>query len=541
MRFNRELKLVLAMMLLSTLIMAAAVQPTYAVIIEPGDEDLTPPVLTGLSINPVSIDTDASPQDVTFTFSITDDLSGFEHATFFIRSPSSSQAHYGYVTLDHLVEGNPLDGVYDFVIEIPQNSEAGTWHIQRVCLFDDVTNTICHYESDIISMGYDTEFLVVGATDLVAPELTGLGINPASIEVSDTSVDVVFTFDIFDEVSGFDHATFYIRSPSGQAQYGNVKLLHLVSGDENIGTYEFTINVPQYSEVGIWYIPRICLFDQVGNTICLYESDLNILGFPTEIEVIADPFDLAHPVLVDINIDPPSVETSAGPKEVTFIFSVTDELSGFEHASFFIRSPSGQQGHFGYVTVSQHIVSGNPLDGVYEFIIVMPQYSEVGTWRIGRICLFDETTNTICYYYDDLVEMPVDSGFEVYEGISATIDIDPDTLNLKSNGEWITAYIELPDGYDVNDISIESIELEIEGHAFVVDLEAPSAVDDYDSDGIPDLMVKFDRSDIVLALGVTDIISEPGDGDPTEFKITGIVGAITFEGSDWIVVIRPGK
>ncbi|MCK4435140.1 hypothetical protein KAU92_06580, partial [Candidatus Bathyarchaeota archaeon] len=34
--------------------------------------------------------------------------------------------------------------------------------------------------------------------------------------------------------------------------------------------------------------------------------------------------------------------------------------------------------------------------------------------------------------------------------ISATVDIEPNTLNLKSEGEWITCYIELPEGYNVS-------------------------------------------------------------------------------------------
>lgn len=43
--------------------------------------------------------------------------------------------------------------------------------------------------------------------------------------------------------------------------------------------------------------------------------------------------------------------------------------------------------------------------------------------------------------------------------IVATVDINPDTLNVKSNGEHVTAYIELPVGYDVMDIDRSSIRL----------------------------------------------------------------------------------
>jgi hypothetical protein len=43
--------------------------------------------------------------------------------------------------------------------------------------------------------------------------------------------------------------------------------------------------------------------------------------------------------------------------------------------------------------------------------------------------------------------------------IIASIDIKPDTLNLKSKGNWITAYIELPEGSNVGDIDCSTIRL----------------------------------------------------------------------------------
>ncbi|MHA2304366.1 MAG: DUF3466 family protein [Candidatus Hodarchaeales archaeon] len=125
--------------------------------------------------------------------------------------------------------------------------------------------------------------------------------------------------------------------------------------------------------------------------------------------------------------------------------------------------------------------------------------------------------------------------------ITATVNIDPDTLNLKSNGNWITAYIELPTDYDVNNIVIDSIRLTIDTQDFSVDLEAPISIGDYDNDNIPDLMVKFDRTAILHFLGVPDQISEIGDGILIEFQISGIIAGSPFIGTDWIKVILPGS
>jgi len=114
--------------------------------------------------------------------------------------------------------------------------------------------------------------------------------------------------------------------------------------------------------------------------------------------------------------------------------------------------------------------------------------------------------------------------------VPATVDLDPDALGVKSKAKWITAYIELPDSYDVQDIDIVTVTLE---GTIAAEL-CPTEVGDYDDDGVPDLMVKFDWQALVEYLDgttgeVTLMVSgELSDGTP-------------FEGSDAITVINPGK
>lgn len=109
--------------------------------------------------------------------------------------------------------------------------------------------------------------------------------------------------------------------------------------------------------------------------------------------------------------------------------------------------------------------------------------------------------------------------------ITATIDFDPNTLNQKSKGNWVTVYIELPSGHNVADISIASLLLNGTIHA-----EAwPYCIGDYDKDGIPDLMVKFKRADVINLLP---------NGDNVQVLVTGTVGTTTFEGVDVIRVIH---
>lgn len=110
--------------------------------------------------------------------------------------------------------------------------------------------------------------------------------------------------------------------------------------------------------------------------------------------------------------------------------------------------------------------------------------------------------------------------------LKAEVAIAPNTLNRKSRGKWIAAYIELPDGYDAADISADTVRLDgtipAESH--------PTEIGDYDNDGISDLMVKFDRQTLINRLNgarkTKEKISLPVSGtlsDGTPFEGTGNV------------------
>jgi hypothetical protein len=116
---------------------------------------------------------------------------------------------------------------------------------------------------------------------------------------------------------------------------------------------------------------------------------------------------------------------------------------------------------------------------------------------------------------------------EVPGTIMATIDIDPDTLNMKSDGQWVTCYISLPAGNDVADIAVNSVLLE----AFL-------EVQQSDIQGDV-LMVKFDRQDLITYLETVLGVTPPTD---VELSVVGeLTDGTPLEGADTIRVIKPGK
>jgi len=120
---------------------------------------------------------------------------------------------------------------------------------------------------------------------------------------------------------------------------------------------------------------------------------------------------------------------------------------------------------------------------------------------------------------------------EIIPIITATIDFDPDTLNLKSKAQRITVYIELPIGHGYNVSMIDLGTLMLNGQ--VKAETRPMEIGDYDSDSVPDFMVKFDRSAVQEILEV---------GNEVEITVKGeLTDGTQFEGIDTIRAIDKGK
>lgn len=109
----------------------------------------------------------------------------------------------------------------------------------------------------------------------------------------------------------------------------------------------------------------------------------------------------------------------------------------------------------------------------------------------------------------------------------ATVDFEPEVLNLKSKGKLVTTYIELPEGYRVDEIDGSTVLLSSKYGTVKAEL-LPVEVGDYDADGVPDFMVKFSRSatQAILAEG-NQTITVTGDGSWFSFQGINTIEAIS--------------
>jgi hypothetical protein len=163
------------------------------------------------------------------------------------------------------------------------------------------------------------------------------------------------------------------------------------------------------------------------------------------------------------------------------------------------------------------------------------------SWRhvVADLSGYEGAAQVRFRFSSDVANAPLDpygNQIRYYEGwyvddvavtstLSASVDIDPNTINLRSQGPWVTAYIE-SSGFDLATIDIPTVRL-----AGSVPADPRFArVGDHNANGVPDLMVRFSRQALVplLTAGLNQL---------------EVRGALTtgqqFQGSDEVMVIQP--
>ena len=135
------------------------------------------------------------------------------------------------------------------------------------------------------------------------------------------------------------------------------------------------------------------------------------------------------------------------------------------------------------------------------------------------------TTTIMLVVNDGMIDSLPDT-VDITVLLPAAISINPESLNLRSRGNWITAYIELPEGYAADDVDIETVELAYGGQESLI-----AAWGDV-QDGV--LMAKFDWATVTAWFeGLHDV--------DVELTVAGEVDGVGFEGTDIIRVIDPSQ
>lgn len=391
---------------------AAAATPVAAQI-----SDVMPPVLEDFTFSPMAIDVSTGSQMVTVTLHITDDLSGTTNVFVVFQHPGTGQFQSANA---FRTAGTTLDGTYTAVITFPQFAADGTWTASGVSINDAAGNSTSVSTAVLQSRGFPTDLMVTSVPDIQAPLIADIGIAPAVVDVSAGPQTVTFSLDLMDDLSGvafaacsgapfFNFFAVTVRSPSGiQNQFAAASSFALVSGTSLFGTWDGSLEIPQYSEAGTWQIQFLEFRDCAGNRNFLNTAQLAGLGLTTTFDVVSSPDDVQPPDLTDLSYVPIAINTSTGSQAVTVRFTVVDDLAGVAftptapNLSFFeggvrFRSPSGNQVRAAAFFSTFTLISGTPLNGVWETTIGFPQFSEDGTWNIDFLAIKDGARNFRTY------------------------------------------------------------------------------------------------------------------------------------------------
>jgi hypothetical protein len=374
--------------------------------------DVAPPTIQSLSFAPTSIDVSGGPVDVAFSIHVTDNLSGTSTVQVFLANPTRT------ITLNRSLaraSGTPLDGVWTGQIQVPQFATAGTWQISSVRVFDVAGNVANVGTSVLASNGFPTDLTVVSNPDTQPPAVGSVTVSPSAMDVS--AADQILTVDlqVTDNLSGaaltpcgsnsFSTFVVILRSPSGaQNRWFWSADFSLISGSRLNGVWRGTGVMPRFSEPGTWRMQQLVIRDCAGNTAAYNETQLGAANLQIALNVASSPADTQAPILTGMSYSPIAINTSTGNQVVTVQFGVSDDLSGADFSptlpqiSFFERgldflSPSGVQSRSSGFFTPWTLVSGTPLNGVWQAQINFPQFSEEGTWTVDLLAIKDRTRN----------------------------------------------------------------------------------------------------------------------------------------------------
>ena len=267
-------------------------QTTFTVI---SQQDVTGPQLTSLSFSPSAVNTSAADRIVTVTLGASDDLSGVDFNCYYycyyavyLNSPSGKQ-YQGLVDYSVTnVSGTPLNGVWTGQITMPRYSEPGTWQVNFLSLKDSANNFTYLSAAQLQSMGLPSTITVTSSpSDTTPPQVSSLSFGPNFIDTTMGAQSVTVTLGLTDNLSGLQYGWVYFTSPSGnQTQYAYFSSYNRIAGTALNGTYQYTFNMPQYSEAGTWRVSYVYAYDNDNNSVFLSTAQLQAVGFPTQLGVV---------------------------------------------------------------------------------------------------------------------------------------------------------------------------------------------------------------------------------------------------------------
>jgi hypothetical protein len=240
--------------------------------------DYDSPVLLGFDFDPQQVDVSTQSQDVTCSVTAVDSPAGVDRVQCYFNHPPG----HPILSCDaSLSSGDIFDGTWSCPVTIPRGTRAGT-ALANAILTDSAGNSKPYRPSEIGVLGAPTELdIIMISHDAEPPVLIDFDANPQQVAVATQSQHVIFSMTGSDDDLGVNVVELaLVGQPSGSIGCG----ARLSSGDRLCGTWECDIDAT-IGYVGTWTVGRITLWDNNDNFQSYFQSDLQALGFPTQLVV----------------------------------------------------------------------------------------------------------------------------------------------------------------------------------------------------------------------------------------------------------------
>jgi hypothetical protein len=342
-------------------------------------EDITPPELVSLSIEPTEVDVTEGSQKVTVVAHIKDDRSGFQGGSVILAGPGPGSSASGGI--NERISGDATDGIYRGTVAIPRFAEAGEWKVAWFSMIDNVGHTASIPTAGLEEAGLphsievrDGEF-EEEPVESSPPQIAELSFEPTELDTTKAEAPVRVMAHIKSE-AGLKQGYIDFHAPASEAQ--QVAFFERVSGTEFDGEYEAKVLFPQGSEAGKWRA-EVWLGDHAGHESRIGPEGLAERGLPSSVLVIDEAEEESEesspPSAVELLFSPSEIDTSEAKVGVG-VFVHIDAEAGLASGYASFRSPSGET----TVVAPLDLGAGTEFSGAYNGVATFPQGSEPGIW-----------------------------------------------------------------------------------------------------------------------------------------------------------------
>ena len=121
------------------------------------------------------------PQELNFTLSVTDDISGINYCYLYVHGPDEIDYSYPHVWS----QNEELEQTLEGIITIPQFSEPGTWIVEQITCYDNLGNQIDYSMEELEELGFSLEFEVIndGGFDTEPPEVVDFQFTSEKVRI----------------------------------------------------------------------------------------------------------------------------------------------------------------------------------------------------------------------------------------------------------------------------------------------------------------------------------------------------------------------